>query len=100
VAGAGGATASERVINYYTFDLGGPVRQMYGWHEHAWSTLQDEDPRVWRLEQQRHGMNWRVTIGREDGAWNEEWESQGRTISITGSCTKVPLRQPPTPPAQ
>jgi hypothetical protein len=98
VAGTGGTTASERVINYYTLELGGSPGQIYGWHEHAWSTLRDDDPGVWHLEQQRQGMSWRLSIGRSDGIWSEVWESQGRTISISGSCAKAPLRAPPTAP--
>jgi hypothetical protein len=98
VAGAGGATASERVINYYTFLPTAADGWVYGWHEHAWNALQDDDPKAWHLEQQRQGMTWWLSIGRGEGAWSEAWEVQGRAISITGSCTKVALRQPPNPP--
>jgi hypothetical protein len=99
--GHDGPSASERVTNYYTFSVRGADAQVYGWHEHAWRSLSAAAAGPYTFAEARQGMQWRLTIGRDDGAWSEVWEGAGRTITITGRCTHVPLRQPPaSPPPQ
>jgi hypothetical protein len=97
--GAGSATESpERVINYYTLRVTGATGFVYGWHEHRWNMLRAADPAAYTLEREGEGMDWRLSIARADGAWTEIWAGHQHTISITGRCVKVALREPPTAP--
>lgn len=97
--GAGSPTESpEHVINYYTFRVTGTTGVVYGWHEHAWSTLGAADAGAYTLERERAGMSWRLSIAKGDGAWSEVWAGHEHTSSITGHCVKVALREPPTAP--
>jgi hypothetical protein len=100
-AGAGSVTESpEHVINYYTLRVTGETGFVYGWHEHRWNMLRAGDPAAYTLEREGQGMNWRLSIGRGDGAWSEVWAGHQHTIRITGHCVKVALREPPAPPDQ
>jgi hypothetical protein len=97
--GTGSATeVPERVINYYTLRVTGTAGMVYGWHEHSWSTLTETDPAAWTLQRDGNGMNWRLSINRNDGAWTEVWTGHQHTSSISGRCLKVALREPPEPP--
>jgi hypothetical protein len=95
IAATGAPAPPARVSNYYTFHLSDAGGQVYGWHEHAWSTLTEADPQSYTVQESVAGMSWRLAIGRADGAWNEVWSGRQHTVSISGHCKPVDLREPP-----
>jgi hypothetical protein len=98
VAAVGAGAAPARVTNYYTFHLSGAGGWVYGWHEHGWSTLTDSDPQAYTVQESAAGISWRLAIGRADGAWSEVWSGHEHTVSISGHCSRVALREPPAAP--